>query len=87
MERRIAGHEQSRGQNRSNYLMILEVENQRLGSYQRFFDDIYEQQYCFENPNNKDCQEKSKVKFMGPFYVKDRAKVKLKEICGIEEFY
>ncbi len=87
MQRKIAGYEQNRGRNRSNYLMNLDVENQRLSSFQRFFDDIYEQQYCFENPNDQECQEKSKVKFMGPFYVKDRAKVKLKEICGLDDFY
>jgi len=85
-DKKIKGYEQNRGQNRRNYLMNLEVENQRLTSFQRFFDEIYEQQLCFENPENPECQEKAKIKFMGPFYVKDRAKVKLKEICGLDDF-
>lgn len=85
-ERKVQRIESSRSNFRRDYLMNLEVEDQRLLSYFNFFEDIQEQQFCFENPNEVKCKDKSQVKFMGPFYVKDRAKVKLREICGLNSF-
>ncbi len=61
MQRKIKGYEQTKGTNRRNYLMNLEVENQRLSSFQRFFDDIYEQQFCFETQVNLHAKIRPKL--------------------------
>lgn len=59
-----------------------EAEDQRLVAYYKWFRDLEDQQYCYVNKDEKKCKDSATAKFMGPFYVKDRAKVKLKELCG-----
>lgn len=62
------------------------VEDQRLVAYYKFFSDIEEQQYCYTHREEPKCKQAGRVKFMGPFYVLDRAKVKLKNVCGTDEY-
>ena len=63
-----------------------QAEDARLISYYKWFGDLEEQQYCYTHPEDKKCKDQSQVKFMGPFYVKDRARVKLKEVCGMDSY-
>ena len=63
-----------------------DIEDSKLQSYYKWFADLEKQQYCFTHREEQECKDLGAVKFMGPFYVKNRAKVKLKEICGVDEF-
>jgi hypothetical protein len=62
------------------------VEDARLVAYYKWFSDLEEQQYCYTHRSEEKCKRAGRVKFMGPFYVMDRAKARLKNVCGRDEF-
>ncbi|MCO4792210.1 MAG: hypothetical protein KC493_00755 [Bacteriovoracaceae bacterium] len=62
------------------------VEDGRLLSYYKWFSDIEEQQHCYTHREKDKCKRAGKVKFMGPFYVLDRAKARLQNICGHDQY-
>ena len=62
------------------------VEDARLVAYYKWFSDLEEQQYCYTHRSEEKCKRAGRVKFMGPFYVMDRAKARLNNICGMDEY-
>ncbi len=62
------------------------VEDGRLVAYYKWFSDLEEQQYCYTHRSEDKCKRAGRVKFMGPFYVLDRAKARLQNICGRSEY-
>jgi len=87
MEKKIAIAKKDFEKTRNMPLEIdTSVEDSRLIAYYKWFSDLEEQQYCYTHRSEEKCKRAGRVKFMGPFYVMDRAKARLQNICGMTEY-
>jgi hypothetical protein len=68
-----------RGQNPLG--LNADVENQRLERYRAWFQDLEDQQFCSQNPEDKRCKEINNFRFNGVFYSKDRAFERMNQVC------
>ncbi len=58
-----------------------DVEAQRLERYRNWFQDLEDQQFCSQNPNDERCLELNQFQFNGNFYVKDKAFERMNDVC------
>lgn len=87
MQKKITAAKRDFERSRNSPLEIdTSVEDQRLLAYYKWFSDIEQQQYCYTHREEEKCKRAGRVKFMGPFYVLDRAKVKLQNICRHDQY-
>ncbi len=63
-----------------------DIEDAKMQSYYRWFSDLEKQQHCFTHREEKECKELGAIKFMGPFYAKNKAITKLKDICKTDQY-
>ena len=62
-----------------------DVEAQRLERYRNWFQELEDQQFCAQNPEDARCLELNQFRFNGVFYTKDRAFERLNESCPDRE--
>ncbi len=58
-----------------------DVEAQRLERYRQWFQELEDQQFCSQNPNDERCLELDQFRFNGNFYVKDKAFERMNDVC------
>lgn len=58
-----------------------DVEAQRLERYRNWFQELEDQQYCAQHPNDERCLELNQFRFNGNFYVKDKAFDRMNDVC------
>lgn len=74
-------------QDRSNYRsknplgLNTDVEAQRLERYRNWFQELEDQQFCAQNPNDERCLELNQFRFNGVFYNKERAFDRMNQVC------
>jgi hypothetical protein len=57
------------------------LEYDRLRSYQDWFEELEDQQYCNQRPDDPRCLELGQFRHNGVFYVKNRSLSKMEEMC------
>ena len=67
--------------NKHFMLVNQDIEDAKMQSYYGWFSNLEKQQYCFAHQEEPECKKLGEIKFMGPFYIKKRAQVKLRDIC------
>jgi hypothetical protein len=57
------------------------IEYDRLRSYQDWFEELEDQQFCNQNPQDPRCLELAQFRHNGVFYVKNRSFDKMEDLC------
>ncbi len=58
-----------------------DIEYDRLRSYQDWFEELEDQQFCNQQPDDEKCRQLAQFRHNGVFYVKNRAMTKLDDVC------
>lgn len=58
-----------------------DIEYDRIRSYQDWFEELEDQQFCNQRPDDPRCRELSQFRHNGVFYVKNRAMSRLESLC------
>lgn len=57
------------------------IEYDRLRAYQDWFEELEDQQYCNQRPDDPRCLELAQFRHNGVFYVKNRSITKIQDLC------
>lgn len=59
-----------------------DIEYDRIRSYQDWFEELEDQQFCNQRPDDSRCRELSQFRHNGVFYVKNRALDRMDSVCS-----